>query len=171
MLQLRNLINRRNVGRNVFSHFNASVDIFKLRTGLYLFFGMKDFESAPSQNFLPDNINRLPQQAEIIGKFIDRFVTVWDYVSFLNSSGNSSGSFSNVPLEDTSAFTKNPHCERIYCYGRVVDSSVSLILPQWLQALTLSSASADNVFSYACTLLSDGLLLLELRDAIYQVDG
>ncbi len=32
-------------------------------------------------------------------------------------------------------------------------------------------AKHDGVFSYACVVMCDGLLILELRDAIHQGDG
>ena len=64
MMQLRNLINRRNIGHDVSGRFNASVDFFELVTRCHIlvaalsFFGMADLDSEPSCNSLPDGISK-----------------------------------------------------------------------------------------------------------------
>jgi hypothetical protein len=188
LLQLRNLINRRNVGQNVSNRFNACLDFFELVTQSHIFaavltfFGLKDFDSlSPSQNALPREINHLSkvQQwgifSDLIGKLIDRYIIVRDYVSVLSDSGN----IANFPFEDTSAFVKNVHCERIkkeHDYCNVPCPHGTRVLPHCLQQKeaiipNVQLAQPDYVFSYACTVLSDGLLLYELRDAIHNGDG
>ena len=58
-------------------------------------------------------------------------------------------------------------------------ASRSIVVPQTIRQctdyLTASryaiESSPDKVLGYACTVLSDGLLLLEFRDAIHEGDG
>lgn len=64
MMQLRNLVNRRNVHMNITGHFNAAVDFFQLVTECHIlaaslvFFGMTDVNSTPSCNLLPGSIQQ-----------------------------------------------------------------------------------------------------------------
>lgn len=53
------------------------------------------------------------------------------------------------------------------------------LLPQWLQASrdeptatqSIHKKAPDGVYNYASAILNDGLLLLEVRDAIHEGDG
>ena len=80
----------------------------------------------------------------------------------------------------------NPHAERIaiehnYCSsGRSINSSTAAQkkrkLPLWLAdaptaSLPVKKKVPDGVFNYSSAVLNDGLLLLELRDAIREGDG
>lgn len=191
MMQLRNLINRRNIGHDVSGCFNASVDFFELVTRCHIlaaalsFFGMADLDSEPSCNSLPDGISKWQKTRQwdfyssLIGRMVDRYIVVRDFLSVVDSSGHALC----LPLESTSAFAENPHCKRIagehsYCSSKVASSHTeSRSLPRRLEQQAgqaqhvLLAAQDDGVFSYACAVLTDGLLLLELRDAIHQGDG
>ncbi len=114
----------------------------------------------------------------MVGRLIDRYIIIRDYISVSdNECKNSPRSF---PLEDASFYEQNHHCKRIekehsYCSPRQLESG-SRNLPMWMVQQQTSPyipkiAKRDGVFSYACAVMCDGLLLLQLRDAIHQGDG
>ena len=155
------------------------------------FFGMDDVQSEPSCNMFPCQVSKWSKEHQwdfysgLIEKMIDCYVIVRDYVTVSSTSGQTS----YVPLEKTSAFSDNHHCKRIqgehsYCstssdiHELGTHTGPSRILPTWLQlvpqmpaAPQIENAQSDGVFSYACTVLCDGLLLLEFHEAIHQGDG
>ena len=189
MIQLWNLVNRGNVRQDISGQFNAAVDFeFVTRRHIIVaalcFFGMADLDSVPSHNTLPVNIKQWSRERQwnffssLIGQMVDQYVIVHDYITIPRASGQSSC----VPLENTSAFEENPHSKRIahehtYCSTPVCTDSRRL--PRCLQQHSAAPyvpqvvqlAQPDGVYSYACSVLCDGLLLLELRDAIHQGDG
>ena len=64
MMQLRNLVNRRNVSKDVTGRFNAALDFYQLVTECHIlaasvaFFGMTDIDSTPSCNIHPNGIEQ-----------------------------------------------------------------------------------------------------------------
>ena len=115
----------------------------------------------------------------MIGRLIDHYVIVHEFASVVGTCGQPS----HVPLEHV--IPSNTHCKRIniehnYCSCSYTTASqvTKQILPTYIQQSgPISSndvtqmAKTDGVYSYACTILSDGLFLLELRDAIHSGDG
>ena len=85
-----------------------------------------------------------------------------------------------APITNTD---KNPHADRVAVEHNYVVMAASSEtrkrkrkLPQWLQAtpdvsVSVKQQAPDGVFNYASAILNDGLLLLELRDAIREGDG
>ena len=84
----------------------------------------------------------------------------------------------------------NPHVQRIEAEhnytavplsqrSRASLSEHSRVFPQWLQVvqdeptttLSIQKKAPDGVLNYASAVLNDGLLLLEVRDAIHEGDG
>ena len=146
---------------------------------------MDSIESNPTLNALPMDIKKWPTHRQwefysnLIGRMIDRYVIVRDYIEASDHSGQTI----HFPLEQTSAYTENPHSKRIeiehsYCSTQGSDPTrPSRRIPQWLRppiprvSQAVQIAQPDGVYSYACAVLCDGLLLLELRDAIHQGDG
>ena len=88
----------------------------------------------------------------------------------------------------TATTLPNPHAIRIaseHDYTRtqqpqpVTPNKKRRILPQWMRASAdkvaspheITNSSVDGVFNYASAVLNDGLLFMELRDAIREGDG
>ena len=141
---------------------------------------MDSIESNPTLNALPMDIKKWPTHRQwefysnLIGRMIDRYIIVRDYIEASDHSGQTI----HFPLEQTSAYTENPHSKRIeiehsYCSTQGSDPTrPSRRIPQWLRPpIPRVSQAVQIAHSYACAVLCDGLLLLELRDAIHQGDG
>ena len=153
---------------------------------------MTTVESTPTHNILPLAITKWSKDrqwsifSEVVGKLIDRFVIVRNCSSISTSCSKQP----TVPEKNTPALVHdNPHCMRIYIEHSycirltTITPKISRNLPHFLLrscaadvhgkfgALQMQQESTDGVFSYACTVLNDGLLLSELRDAIHHGDG
>ncbi len=85
LLQLRNLINRRNVKADTAGKFNETLDFFQLVVECHImaaamhFFSMKSLDDTPSTNTLPSAIK--PDQqwkvlSECVTKIVNRYVLV-----------------------------------------------------------------------------------------------
>ena len=160
------------------------------------FFSMKTLDSTPSKNALPlldgkNNDEKWSILRQRITKLINRYVLVDQVASGLNRESEQK----DVGLQ--SAQQLNPHISRIaseHCYtlthhARVAaehsytqpqkDVKKKRQLPSWMLKLDDKEAtpyqiqkfSPDGVFNYASAVLNDGLLLMELRDAIHEGDG
>ena len=90
LIQLRNTIGRRNVGKDVSKRFNASIDFFQLVTECFIisaamhFFGMNSPTENPTSSCLVDILQRKPEEqwkilSDCIGHLIDRYVLVQHY--------------------------------------------------------------------------------------------
>ena len=79
----------------------------------------------------------------------------------------------------------NPHVQRIaaeHSYSAGMDQAAvprKRVLPSWLNTTSdevyptpeIVKVSCDGVLNYSCAVLNDGLLIMELRDAIREGDG
>ena len=92
LLQLRNLINRRNVAKDVTGRFNATVDFLETVVDCHIvaaamnFFGMKAETDVPSNAFpvLPDSAGLSTKWRfleNVIGEIVDRYMFIQDYVN------------------------------------------------------------------------------------------
>ena len=191
LLQLRNKINRKNVKYDVKGNWNACIDFFELVTKCHIvaaalhFFGMKEISATPTCSALPSDMATWDTQtqwrelSQVIGCLIDQYVIVRD---FLDAAPKSS---IPRPLPTVSV---NPHLSRImaeHTYEGSPQESHPVQtrirrLPPWIASRHQSTQQAsadvhekapDGVFKYASAVLNDGLLLLELRDAIHEGDG
>ena len=193
LLQLRNLLNRRNVAKEVKGRFNATIDFFELIVHCHIiaaamnFFGLKGVTDSPTSNALPSGIVKwsLDKQwrvfSSIIGQLIDRYVIVNKFADLHPQP--------QIPRPVLSSLmnilSNNPHAFRItseHAYtGGLPARNVARkrILPAWLQSVStcplpsqdIMQRSPDGVFNYACAVLNDGLCLMEFRDAIHEGDS
>ena len=156
------------------------------------FFSMSTLESTPSTNALPVMVDKTPDEKwsafkAILTRLVSRYVLV---DSIANELKPPKPQDSQKP---TLSDVVNPHKVRIakehnysmthqariaaeHCYdGEANDKQQrQRCLPLWLRESAdevttnyqVQKASPDGVFNYASAILNDGLLLLELRDAI-----
>ena len=124
LLQLRSLVNRRNVSGDTSGKFNATIDFFQLVVECHIlvaamhFFAMKTLDSTPSKNALPlldgkNNDEKWSILRQRITKLINRYVLVDQVASGLNRESE----HKDVGLQ--SAQQLNPHISRIaseHCY-------------------------------------------------------
>ena len=104
----------------------------------------------------------------LIGKLIDRYVIVRDYVSATTTAGETT----YVPFENSSLFSENQHCKRIQIeHSYSLKNGQTRVLPSTPTSNEVAHQVTDGVFSYACTVMTDGLLMLQLRDAVRQGNG
>jgi hypothetical protein len=195
LLQLRNLLNRRNVSKDVTGRFNAAIDFFELIVHSHIigaalhFFGMSGKEDSAHCNALPPNLPTCPSVeqwgvfSEAISRLVDQYVIVKKFAD-LHPEVQIPRPLMSV-LDET--LKNNSHAFRIsmehtYAHGsfeRCVPLPRKRKLPAWLQSLSdrsqtsqaVRQATPDGVFNYTSAVLSDGLLLLEFRDAIHEGDG
>ena len=178
LLQLRNLINRRNISGDIMGKFNAAIDFFQLVLTAYIlsaamhFFGMTSLKGTPSKNVISvaDNKDMRLTLRQVVEKTVDRYVMVRE------SAVSETLNVVTVNVSDV-----NPHAARIkkehnYCTGGAESTQTKRKLPRWMPDSPSVSVSAqkkvpDGVFNYGSCILNDGLLLLELRDAVHEGDG
>lgn len=198
LLQLRNLINRRNVSKDTSGKFNESLDFFQLVVECHImaaamhFFSMSTLKDRPSTNAIPlmkgkKSFEKWLVFKSLLTKLVHRYVLV-SKVSDLTTP----------PVPSTTASQCNPHANRIatehnypmthqrrvaseHHYARKPEKRKpeKRSLPQWLQSSAdevttpheVQKTSPDGIFNYASAILNDGLLLMELRDAIHEGDG
>lgn len=182
LLQLRNLINRRNVSKDTSGKFNSSVDFFELVVRCHIvaatlqYFGMKSIHDIPSSNAFPTNVNVKQQWKSFhraVSGIIERYVFIQDF-----TKGSEAG--------QQQVQYSNPHTNRILHEHSYTQSDRSpcqqkqaRVLPQSLRSCadypnpsaSAQKRSPDKILEYACSVMTDGLLLLELRDAIHEADG
>ena len=184
LLQLRNLINRRNISSDISGKFNAAIDFFELVVTAHVlaaamhYFGTSTLEEAPSRNMISisdrkDGWVTLKLCAE---RIVDRYVMVNELYTSTKTDSKA---------VEVSVMDDNPHAARIavehnYCSSEGSTHSITAQkkrkLPEWLAdaptvSLSVKKKVPDGVFNYASAILNDGLLLLELRDAIHEGDG
>lgn len=180
LFQLRNLINQRNIKQDISGKFNEATDFFELVVTAYIvaaalhFFGMKSVTDIPTKNSPCVPSDRTTDLWAILQasseKIVDRYVVVHE----------------SCPINTTTSpkeTTQNPHVTRVtaehsYCRNSVSQTPTKRKrrLPQWLRSHEQTSTAPvegapDGVFNYSSAVLNDGLLLLELRDAIREGDG
>lgn len=184
LIQLRNLINRRNVGKGkeVKHQVNEVEDFLDLVIRCHLVaaamhhFGMSSVSDCPSANGFPSNIAELPDNKrkslfyKKMTKIIDDYAVPRKYV---HSTSVTSGEPRQAEIDT------NPHLQRIllehrYCKAGCVSAvpqrhlpiTIRYVLPRPHAAQAIKPATPDGVFDYASAVLNDGLLLLEFKDAI-----
>lgn len=190
LLQLRNIIDRRNIGsgKKIKHHVNEIEDFLELVINCHLivaalhFFGMADIEDTPHTNAFPSNIATLPHnsckkffKAKMI-KIIETYVV---------PRGLAVASGTSAIVEPTPQ--DNPHVLRIQAEhdyacppspvsdcragGRSLPQTMRQHVPRSQASQLVKKVSPDGVYNYASALLNDGLQLLEFKDAIREGDG
>lgn len=132
LFQLRNLINRRNVIKDVRNDMNATEDFFKtvlvghILTAAMQFFGMEDESSTPQHPYFTEDLASQPDSRK------------WEVLSS--------------------------------CVKQLLDKYVSASLHCHHHPGSIPETN-DAIYKYACTILSLGLFVSELDDAIREGDG
>ena len=151
------------------------------------FFSMSTLEDTPHTNAIPlaKGEQKWSMLKLVLTKLVQRYVLV-----------DEAANLTAVPQEPASSSVVgqcNPHAIRIateHNYAMTHQFAPEHVLtqkkkrktrrlPQWLQRCTdeiatpyaMQKTSPDGVFNYASAVLNDGLLLMELRDAIHEGDG
>lgn len=121
LLHLRNLINWRNVSKDVSGHFNAALDLFQLVMDCHIitatlhYFGMKDIKDTPVFNVLPFSIHQQPLAkqwnifSDTLGCLVDWYVIVHRFTD-LHPEPSVSRPLTVATLE---AIQCNPHALRV----------------------------------------------------------
>lgn len=183
LYQLRNLINRRNVTATVHGRVNEVEDFLEVVISCYLvtsamhYFGMENVNDVPHLNAFQNTISSLPllqrkqQLLARLNKIIDIYVIPEQYQMshVLSPPGTSTNT---VPPSTLHA----DHLFREHSFGPVAPQrQIPVSLRQYSDRLRPTIAVqrkvADGVFDYSSAILNDGLLLLELKDAIREGDG
>ena len=194
LLQLHNLINRRNISRDISGNFNAALDFLSLVTTSHIlaaamhFFGMSSRNDVPTLNAIPLESLRKPTASQCrlfkdrMSQLVDRYIIAIEYNSLLLSQLPS-------PLRTMPTLSpapgSNPHADRVtteHSYAvpsQQQQQKKARSLPSFLNELgdephtstVIKSKSPDGIFNYVSAVLNDGLLLMELRDAIHEGDG
>ena len=163
LFQLRNLINRRNVSHVTQGKVNEIEDFFELVTVCHiqavfmLHFGMNDRKGFPTVNMpTEDEIRHLNSQQRIsllrgkVADIVDKYITT-NWARGRATSDNMRG------------VTRTESVPEDHSYS----SPAGPVTP----ASGPHSAENDGVLAYACAVLSDGMFMLEFRDAIREGDG
>ena len=188
------------MAKNTSGRFNESIDFLELVVNGHIiaaamhYFGLSSVEDQPKHNSFPFP-KSLDAQWKVlsakIGKLVDTYVIVQRFQDLQPKSTMS------IPVSAMDIF-HNPHAARLrsehsYCLSPMtqVVSEHSYanqsaqprthhrrLPPQLFTSSAVPRASRplieivpDGVFNYACSVLNDGLLILELRDAIHEGDG
>lgn len=162
------------------------------------FFGLNTVDDQPRFNSFPigkqsNENSQWKALSGVLGKFVDRYIIVQRFQELQPQHP--------VPrLLLTQEYYNNPHATRIHmehsycvqistqvasehCYTGVTKEPLASAkcrkLPQSLRtsmdvphaANSVCENMPDGVFNYACSVLNDSMLLVELRDAIHEGDG
>lgn len=188
------------MARDISGRFNESIDFLEVVVNGHIiaaamhFFGLSSIEDQPRYNSFPIP-KSLKSQWQVLsvtlGKLVDAYVIVQRFQELQPKSTMS------VPVSGIDTF-HNPHAARVrsehsYCLSRrtqvisehsyasqpaLPKSHHRNLPPDLFTSSDVPRASRsviesvpDGVFNYACSILNDGLLLFELRDAIHEGDG
>ena len=176
LLQLRNLINRRNISSDISGKFNAAIDFFVLVITAHAlaaamqYFGIDLLNGSPTKNTI--SISDCKDHWSTLRHAVEQIVDCYVMVKELTTN-------SKDPVVVRSK-DSNPHAARVASEHNYVScnrpAQRKRKLPQWLTnaptvSLSVKKLVPDGVFNYGSAILNDGLLLLELRDAIHEGDG
>lgn len=196
LLQLRNLINRRYVAKDVCGRFNECIDFFEMVVKSHIiaagmhFFGLKELSSEPTANSIASDVPREKRWkvlSHVIGRLVDRYVIVRKHAEIRPDPP------AQKPVTAESVQT-NPHAVRIqkehnyssslptriaieHCYLQgMPQEKEKRHLPLWLSDApstddVILEKAPDGILDYACAVLSDGLLMLEFRGGISRGNG
>lgn len=142
------------------------------------FFSLSSLDATPSSNALPLMDGKTTEEkwkvfSECLKKLVARYVLVDKLAELTNPSPSANNETYN-----------NPHALRIamehdYCRTATSKLPCARVLPNWLlrhvdeevASDKVREASSDGVFNYASAVLNDGLMIMNLRDAIHEGDG
>ena len=147
------------------------------------YFGMSSVKAMLTTNTLSSS-GSIDDRWKTLKHAVERIIDCYVMVNELKTDANKTDTSETMEI---SASDSNPHVARIAAEHNYLSENATSLqsirrgprkrkLPQWLSdAPTASHAvkkrSPDGVFNYASAVLNDGLLLLEIRDAIREGDG
>ena len=187
LMQLRNLIHCHNISAKmkVEGHVNKAEDFLKpvvqchIVAAVMHHFGMQDLKDQPTRNALivdnstkPHNKwNQLKAELEAV---IDTYIIPRQFACTLSEETITDLHQSFSPHTSRIA-TEHSHC---HSGSALPTASLSRSLPGTIvrQGPRVASESVgrvarDGIFNYASAVLNDGMLLMELEDAIKEGDG
>ena len=197
LLQLKNLINRRNVcsGTEIKHQVNEVEDFLELVIRGHMiaaavhFFNMSDESDSPHSSAFPSDIARMDvdRRSQLLHakmeEIIDKYVLPHQLAASISTSEKDLASDLTGVSTSTDLTTPNPHLARIqrdHDYlspvtlpkkSRGLPRVVREAGPRLLASQSVLKAAPDGVYNYASAVLNDGLLLLEFKDAIREGDG
>lgn len=183
-MQLRNIINRRNIGKSVdvTSHVNEVEDFLVLVITCHLtaaalqFFNMSTTSDSPHSNGFPTDVAGMPlhKRKKLLFDRLERLIDEYVVSSAFKPHAKH-------PQLSEVEVSRNPHFTRIQmehsylstqqCKHRYLPPTVTTLAPCPRVSHAVRTAAPDGVFNYASAVLNDGLLLLEFKDAIREGDG
>ena len=138
-MQLRNLINRRNVRADTSQRFNESIDFFQLVVECHViaaamhFFSMTSVHDTPSTNLIPSMVGKSNKRQwsvlrEALTKMVNKYMLVDGIATGMTTGQKASAEKSNPQ--------SNPHLSRIasdHTYSKQVDRpKKGRKLPDWI---------------------------------------
>lgn len=183
LLQLKNLINRNNVrsGTKIKHQVNEVEDFLELITKGHMIAAAVHFFNVfdrPHSSTFPSDIAPMDveKRRQLLHAKMEEVIDKYLLPRQLNIS---------TPDEDSSSdsITVNPHLARIQHDHDYVSTNTlpenSRVLPRILRqtgprlcaSQSVLKDAPDGVYNYASAVLNDGLLLLELKDAVREGDG
>lgn len=196
LMQLRNLVNRRNIGKSkeITKHVNEVEDFLELCTVCYIvaavmhFFSMSTISDEPRTNGFPENIGQMEysRRKQLLFKRIETLIEEYVVPREFSSVSEQQQQVqpeapTGVIAQQSSLSTQSFHSMRVtheHCYSRPAAQQRHRRLPSSVATaarphvgLVAKKIAPDGVFNYSSAMLNDGLLLLELKDAIREGDG
>ena len=187
--QLRNLINRRNIGvaTNVSGHVNEVQDFLELVVHCHInacamhHFSMNNIDDVPHTSTFPADIAAMSAKQKW-QLYYARLCEIVDNYIIPKQFAVSTTSISQSSVAMGQGRHENPHICRVeqeHSYARVqitpqlrcLPSTIAQVAQRKKPSETVRQVSIDGVFNYASAVLNDGLLLLEFCDAIKEGDG
>ena len=183
LLQLKNVINRQNVGstNDISGRVNDIEDFLELVINCHLiaaalhYFSMESVSDTPHSNGFPCEILQkdLSERRKIFHSRMETIIK--EYVIPKDFSTHQHASV-------VTGTSSNPHAAHIqleHQYGpvppvarhRYLPESITQLVARQQPSEAVRRVAPDGVFNYASAILNDGLLLLELKDAIREGDG
>ena len=115
LLQLRNLINRRNISSDISGKFNAAIDFFELIVTGYIlaaamhYFQLSSLKGTPTKNMISPSVNSKDSWTTLkhaVERIVDRYVMVNECLLDQDNEGTSNA-------EEVKSTDSNPHVSRI----------------------------------------------------------
>lgn len=140
------------------------------------YFGMKCVDDTPSFNSFPLNVDVKQQWKSLkqaVSGIVERYIIVQDFTEKPKTSKDSQTVLTNphvdrIRMEHSYSV---PICTEVQSKRRVLPDSIRSCKDYTHPSQDIKKISPDKVLEYDCAVLSDGLLLLEFRDAIHEGDS
>ena len=201
IFQLRNLIFRRNIHKDVTKNMNATEDFFEAIVTCYIiaaamhFCAMRSSNDTPQANAFPEDIvhRSVPERTKClrdkVAQLVDRYVLLSDLSPLVQSAEGrpkEQNQAQGIPSKEFATSRKrprehmdNPHLQRIATDHSYISQQLELPtkrrrLPEYLANHSDTPHASDKQQRLApdgVLNYSSSVLMLELRDAIREGDG